>query len=241
MKKVILCLMLGMVVLGSGCDDDKSTGSTAAPQSIVAIIYESNSGWANDMRSLLSDNGFTTLLLELSEIPTANFSNVNLIIVSPWIGSGYDFGDSAAVDTIKALDKPILGVGPGGARLFQGMDATINWGHCWSSSDTNSTSLSSTHMYVVDPSHSVFTKPNSISIPADSLLEIYTRSAYVAEYKPHLPDSIMYIGRQGEDENHYTLVKEGERYCLWGYTNSPSSMTQAGKDLFINVVHYMIQ
>ena len=241
MKWIFLCLMLGVALLGLGCGDDNGTDSTTGTPLDAAIIYALDSSWANDFTSLLSDNGFTTQLVELGDVFTTDFSDVDLIIVSSWIGSGYNFADSATVAIIKASGKPILGVGPGGARLFQEMDVSINWDHCWVYSDTNGTSLTCTHMYAADPSHPVFTAPNSITIPTDSLLNLYTRSAYIGEYIEGLADSVTCIGREATNETHYTLLKEGERYCLWCYTNSPSSMTQTGKDLFVNVAHHMAQ
>lgn len=241
MRRAFLCLTIGAAVLGLGCGDDNGTGSTTEPPLRATIIYESDSSWADDFTPLLSDNGFTTELVELGDVLITDFSDIDLIIISSWIGSGYDFADSATVAIIKVSGKPILGVGPGGARLFEEIGVSINWGHCWVSSDTNGASLTCTHMYVVDPSHTVFTTPNSITIPTDSLLEIYTRSAFIGEYEPPLADSVTFIGREAVNETHYTLLKEGERFCLWCYANSPSSMTQTGKDLFVNVARHMAQ
>gem|GEM_PF-5932207 len=206
----------------------------------VAIIYDSDSSWANDFAVLLSDNGHTTTLIEMADVSSASFGLYDLILVDSRTGATAEWGDSASVAKIQDSGKPVLGLGFGGTSLFEEMGLSINWSNAWTDLDSTSTSIASTYIHAVDPSSTLFSTPNVISVPSDSNIRIYDHSGHKGEHAPSLADSAVLIGREPTDDTHYSLVREGEKYWLWGFTGSPGSMTQAGKDLFINFVAAII-
>jgi hypothetical protein len=206
----------------------------------VAIIYDSDSSWANDFAVLLSDNGHTTTLIEMAEVSSASFALYDLILVDSRTSTTAEWGDSASVAKIQDSGKPVLGLGFGGTGLFEEMGLSINWSNAWTDIDSTSTSIASTYIHAVDPSSTLFSTPNVISVPSDSNIRIYDHSGHKGEYAPSLADSVVLLGREPTDANHYSLVNEGEKYWLWAFTASPGSMTQAGKDLFINFVAAII-
>ena len=62
---------------------------------------------------------------------------------------------------------------------------------------------------------------------------------FVSEQAVDDPNDVLVIGREENDDHHYPILQQQSRYLFWGFTNSPASMTQTGKDLFINIVVYM--
>ena len=206
----------------------------------VAIVYSSDSSWANDFAVLLSDNDHTTTLIEMADVSSTSFALFDLILVDSRTGATAEWGDSASVAKIQDSDKPVLGLGFGGTGLFEEMGLSINWSNAWTDVDSTSTSIASTYIHAVDPSSTLFSTPNVISVPSDSNVRIYDHSGHKGEHAPSLADSAVLLGREPTDADHYTLVREGEKYWLWGFTGSPGSMTEAGKDLFINFVAAII-
>jgi len=206
-------------------------GYKVSPSTPVAYIFSSDTASADSYKSLLQDNGYSATLIPMSEVATTDLSIYDLIIVGNDTGFKYEWGDSASVSAIQNSEKPIIGLGFGGACLFQQMGLSINWGHgmLWTGSS----------IYVVEPEHDIFNSPNPISVPADHIVQLYSPSCTVlGEYAPALSANVTLLGHDVSYTEHYPLVQEGQS-LLWGFTAAPDSMTQVGKDLFINVVDYM--
>ena len=227
--------VFGAVVVGCSEDDD---GVDVDPLPSVVIIYQADSSWAEDYADMLTGTDFDVSLLEINDVASANLSQTSLIVVDSRTGSGYEWGTPAAVAAIKNSGKPVLGLGFGGARLFGQMGLSINWGHAWVNSDTTSTEKAATCVKIMVPAFEAFTTPTPFHIPPDWIVELYYQSGYIGEYAPELADSVLLLGREPVDTAHYTLTAEG-RCMLWGFTNSPTSMTPTGYSLFINIVAYM--
>lgn len=205
----------------------------------VAYIYLDDMTWGMSVNTLLSSHGLLTTLIPLNNVADSNFANYDLIIVDSRTGELSQWGDSSSVAAVSSSSKPILGMGFGGSCLFEQMGLSISWGSGWTDHDTNSTYSANISIYCVDPSMSVFHAPISINIPQDSVLQLYTRSAYIGENEPNLNPGVVKIGREPEDLVHYSIVSEGEHY-LWGFTNPPYAMTNTGKALFFNIIALML-
>ncbi len=186
---------------------------------------------AESFKALLDTNGCPTTLISMSQVAGADFSMYDLIIAASDTGYLYEWGDTASVDAIEASQKPVLGVGYGGACLFEKLNLSINWGNGWNGSERD--------MYVVDRDHAVFNEPYPIAVPTDGIIEVYTSTGHIGEYGPRLSPDVVFLGRESADTEHYTLVQEGP-HLLWGYTASPDNMKQTGKALFMNVVHHAV-
>ena len=159
-----------------------------------------------------------------------------MIIVGPDAGSGYEWGNAASVSAIQNSGKPIIGLYNGGASLFQELGLSINWGH------GGYPGPGDTRIYVVDPSHVIFNSPHSISVPGDQIVQLYSSlSPLIHEYAPRLSSEAILLGRHPSPAqiSYYPLVQEGQN-ILWGFAASPESMTQVGKDLFLNVVDFLM-
>ena len=215
---LLFCLMFLIASLASAAD--------------IAFIYKADSTAAHDFSAFLASRGLPTHLIPMNEAAATNFDPYDLIVVDSTTGNDYEWGDISAVTRIQTSFKPVLGLGFGGACLFQQMGLSINWGNGWLSA--------AKQIYCVDPSMSVFSVPNLISIPDDGILQLYNEpSDFIAEHAPDLSSQVRLIGRQSDNDGHYPIVSQGA-YWLWGFTDSPAEMTETGRDLFVNIVSYMI-
>ncbi len=176
----------------------------------------------------------------MTDVSSTSFALYDLIIIDSRTGIGVGWGDSASIAQITDSGKPVLGLGFGGTGLFEEMGLSINWSNAWTDVDSTSTSIASTYIHAVDTSSTLYKSPNVIPIQSDLNIKIYDHSGHKGEHAPSLSDSAVLIGREPTDADHYSLVREGERCWLWGFTGSPGSMTQIGKDLFINFVAAII-
>jgi hypothetical protein len=197
----------------------------------LAYIYSTDTTSANSYKSLLDANGYITTLIPMSDVATTDFSKYGLIIVGGDTGSGYHWGDAASVSAIQDSKKSIIGIYSGGASLFQERNLSINWGHGMFFTESG--------IYVVKPNHTIFKSPNAIIVPPNQIVQLCSSPCSVlGEYALRLSPEVLLLGRGVTYMSHYPLVQEGQN-VFWGFTASPESMTEVGKDLFINVVSYM--
>jgi hypothetical protein len=199
----------------------------------IAFIYSTDATGANSYKSLLEGDGYSVTLVPMGDVATTDFSVYDLILVgADTYTLQYDWGDADSVNAIDSSGKSIIGLGTGGACLFGELGLSISYGNAWN--------LTESSIYVVDPTHDIFTTPYFISVPEDRIIQLYEGGVYCHSlYEPYLSPEVVLLGREPDDMSHYPLAQEGQ-YILWGFTASPESMTQVGKDLFLNVVAFML-
>ncbi|GAB4281282.1 MAG: hypothetical protein Kow0092_36660 [Deferrisomatales bacterium] len=197
----------------------------------VCYVYGSDGRAADSFKSLLDANGYPTTLVPLDDVAGRDFSACDAIVVGADTGFGYEWGTPAAVETIRASGKAVVGLGYGGAGLFQQLGLSVNWG--------NGAIGSARGLVAADRSHPVFDAPYPIAVPRDATLDLYADpSPLIGECAPALSPEVDGIGRWPGLENYYPLAREG-RHLLWGFTGSPTGMTPAGRSLFVNAVDYL--
>lgn len=207
---------------------------TSVPEKhALAYIYSTDTTSANSYKSLLNANGYITTLIPMRNVATTDFTEYDVIITGSDTGSMGGWGDSASVSPVQDSSKPIIGLGEGGYALFGQLKLSTGHPHGWHGSRNS--------IYVVDASHTIFKTPNAIPIPQNKIIQPYTSTQHVAIYLPEIPPNIVVLGREVDSTTHYPLTLERARYLLWSFTASPESMTEVGKDLFINVVSYMTE
>ena len=203
----------------------------------VAFIYASNISQAQDFQNFLISYGITVDLVANSSAGTQNYSTFNLIIIGNDTGTppppNEEWLPVNAVSAINGSGKPILGIGAGGSIFFDSLKLPIGWEEGWINPD-NETS-------VVNDTSTIFTYPISITIPADGIIQLYDSNVWGMDiYVPNPIAGVTLLGQEvGVDSPHYPLIMNGSRYFLWGFSGSPSNMTQTGKNLFANVVSYL--
>jgi len=186
---------------------------------------------ANSYKTLLDANNCPATIINNSAIAATDFSQYDLILLEPhWFGQWVNA--QSDIDKLNNSGKPILGLGRGGGRFFGFLNLEIGRLHYAEGSQTN--------IYVVDPSQSLYSTPTPITIPGNQILQLYTTATNVWVTGQSWDTDITLIGRDADNQNNYSIIQQAQRYVLWGYNNSPQDMTQIGKDLFVNLINYMI-
>jgi len=63
---------------------------------------------------------------------------------------------------------------------------------------------------------------------------------YVGIYLPAPIVEVEQIASIPGNQDYYPLVRESERYALWGFDGTPSAMTAKGQRIFINFIEALI-
>ncbi|MGD0339966.1 MAG: T9SS type A sorting domain-containing protein [Bacteroidota bacterium] len=216
----------------------------AAQTKQIAYIYSSSlssdSSAAFDYKTFLDSNGYSTYLIRMSDVQSTDFSSYSAILIGNGTGNLDLWGDSSSVAAINNFNKPVIGLGEGGYAYFGRLSLNIGWPHGWHGPASS--------MYIVQPQHTIFNTPNSITIPSDSVVtmgNVQVPGNEVGIYIPVPPLNVNLLGREVNESdtshNHYPLVQEKTKYFIWGFSDPPSKMTQTGNLLFLNIVDYMIR
>ncbi|WP_370574636.1 PEGA domain-containing protein [Methanomethylovorans sp.] len=193
----------------------------------LAYVYSADTTSAKYYISLLEGSGYQADMVPLGKIADSDLSKYNVIIIGP----DTTWSDITSVDDIKNSNRPLIGLGEGGYELFGQLGLGSGYPNGWHGSENS--------IYVVDASHAIFQKPNSINIPEDAILQLYDSSGHVGIYIPSVSTGITMLGRETGNIEHYPLLLEDNKYLFWSFTASPESMTDTGKILFINILAYM--
>jgi hypothetical protein len=200
----------------------------------IAYIYYTDATGANSYRSLLEDSDYSVTLVPMIAVATTDFSTYALIIVGGDTGYTTTWGDTASVAAVTDSGKLVIGLGEGGYAYFGKLALETGYPH------GGHYSAGYKSINVVEPSHTVFNAPSAIVIPPSNSIQLYTSDETVVEiYLPSILPNVVMLG-QREDSVYYPVTIEDNMYLLWGFTASPESMTQVGKDLFLNVVDFLI-
>ena len=193
----------------------------------LAYIYSADVTSAKYYISLLEDSGYQTDMILLEKGGDTDLSKYDVIIIGP----DTTWSETYSVDIIKKSNKPLIGLGEGGYELFGQLILGSGYPNGWHGSENS--------IYVTDPSHPIFQKPNSIMVPRDGILQLYRSSEHVGIYIPSMSTEMVMLGRETGNKDHYPLLLEENKYLFWGFTSSPESMTDTGRILFTNILAYM--
>lgn len=196
----------------------------------LAYIYMDDPITATSYHSFLYNEGFTIDRIHVDFITTGIFDSHDIIIIGPdWVPFYRDY--YAKMVIIDSSGADIIGLGNGGYTFFglDGLGLKIGF-------DEGSSTYDITHIDVVDDAHQIFNIPNNI---ASGTVHLYSPGSIVY-YIPFstVPSDVDVYGKVASSSYNYCLCAEDRRYFLWGFEDSPDSMTQNGKDLFINLLNY---
>ncbi len=269
----LLIFIIGLVtgILGYAKNASAATACDYLPK--CAYIYQTDTTTPQEFNTLLFPDYCCIYPISMSDVPSIDFSVFDLIIIggdtitgsshyqdliigaghmdcnwnptkdcTSWPGPGACGADSSYAVAVDSSGKPILGLGYGGAAFFDCVDRSrlpdsswIGWLHSWGLGDSG--------IYVMQPTHQIFTNPNIINIPSPPILPLYSSSIFeVGAYIPSPPPDITLLGRETNaldvNHNHYSVLEQG-RYFKWGFAGGPSAMTPVGEALFFNIIAYL--
>ncbi|MBN1248314.1 MAG: VWA domain-containing protein, partial [Anaerolineae bacterium] len=199
----------------------------------AAYVWDDDQDTAMDYTQLLQRNDWIVDLIQLSDVVDTDFSRYALIVVGPDTGLHYDFDHADAAGALAQWPAPILGLGDGGAALFETYGLDIGYAHTWYSTNHN--------VYPVAPATAYWNHPYLIEAGVQVPVQLYPDP--LRELGVYLPDplkTVNPIAREQNDANHYPLISElsgAREFVLWGYNAGPEAMTDDGRALLVNVSH----
>jgi hypothetical protein len=244
-----LALLIGFTSVFVSCGSSSSPSSpsaTATPTPVpatptpVVFIY-GNSGSAviaGNFQTFLNANNYAVTTVTIAGAAALSMGNYAVIIISDDSDtSTASWGNTTLVNAIKTSAKPVLGLGDGGAYFFLTAGAGAG---CTAIGELNTATGTGTSVNPANTSNSLWTTPNSVSTTAG--LALYTSgTSNLEEYYPSTPPTgTTLFAADTTSTNYYPLASytaSGLTYFLWGFENDPTTMTTAGKNLFLNVMN----
>jgi len=200
----------------------------------VGFIHDKDIKSAESRAEFLRENRLSVELIPLKEVAGVDLDKYRLLIAGDDTGDMGTWGTPQAVMAISKSGRPVIGLGEGGYALFGRLGLETGYPHgAHDSVDTE--------VYVMNRGHTIFNKPNRITIPFSGVIELYGRtSGSVPIHLDPVPRNVVALGRYTESKIHYTLTLEDKRFFFWGFTGLPAALNKTGQSLFANVVHYML-
>jgi hypothetical protein len=226
-RAVVLCLAAILVC--------PAIQALAEAQSQVTYVYSTDTATRDAFVGLLLSRSLTVRALSLSSVASSTFAFDDAIVIGPdTAGYPTPAWPTAAKDALVASHKPVVGIGVGGALFFTAVGGLgIDYGQSWL--------LPARSVVALRSDAGSWTWPNLVDTSAATgELALYASDVTtVAAYFPSENVDYSRLGRQTDDAAHFPLLAQatnGTCYSLWGFNASPSTMTQAGRDLFSNLV-----
>jgi len=201
----------------------------------LAYIYSADPGAANEFKTYLESQGYLVDLIQQSNIFATDFGPYKAILIGRDTGSTSTWADGAGSTAaqIQATGKPILGLGEGGYAFFGKLGLTIGWG--------NGAHGDQKDIHVINPGQGYWNDPYNLSIPASQEISLYdSNSGYVGIYYPSPVAGVETVANIPSSTDYYPLIREAERYFLWGFEGAPSAMTGKGQRVLVNVLEALI-
>ncbi|MCL5105639.1 MAG: tandem-95 repeat protein [Armatimonadetes bacterium] len=194
----------------------------------AVYIYDTDGKTAESFKNTLDSEGIQTTNLIVGDIGRFNFSGYHVVIIgNDATGS---WADPARVSAVVDSGLPIVALGNGGGRFLDAVttpDLYMGWLNCWSAA-------SETHGIVVGGE--IYSSPYTIPyLPGDNIYLYYTPGVSMQSlYDPN--GAVTHMIREYGDATHYPVAREANRFYMWGYAGSPSTMTGWGRNLFVNLI-----
>jgi hypothetical protein len=214
MKKILLVLFAVLLF-----------GLSSHATSNVAFIYNTDLTNVNSFKALLEANSFTVTLIPVASTVSTNYAGYDVIIISASSSL-----TKAQMDTLNAKNKPIVSMSGGGYNSFGQLALAIG--------KPNGMSGNENTMLVEDAALSVYNSPNKIKANTGDSIRLFSVAASASParmiYVPTPSASIEALLRF--KALYYSVIRQNGKYTFWGFSLPPTSMTQEGQDLFVNVV-----
>jgi uncharacterized repeat protein (TIGR01451 family) len=213
----------------------------------VVYVYDTDTVSRDSFKTLLTLRGYdvTTVTPSAITLDEVDWTGVQALII------GDDTNDPAttyawAGRTDLVPDNIyVIGIGYGGATFFEeDQDPTNDITGVPAIGFSNSAPGTGKSIIAVSPGAAIWNSPTPIALSPSGLADLYSKP--VSLLAPNLPAAVAGvtpIGRQVNDATHYPLIAQSFSgqfgpWCglLWGFRRPPSQMTNAGRDLFINLV-----
>ncbi|MCC7145761.1 MAG: PEP-CTERM sorting domain-containing protein [Phycisphaeraceae bacterium] len=198
----------------------------------VAYVYQANAADAASFKTFLDGRGYPTTLLDLSTAAATDLASFDVILVADDAGNLNDFGSDAVATAISASGRPVIGIGEGGYSYFGKLALAIGWPNGWHGP--------ANAIIVAILADSLYHTPHEILIPVGGPLGVYNDPLNTVGIDlPNAVAGVNGLAREVGDADHYDIVRQGSA-ALWGFSGSPDLMTDAGRDMFENLLHAVV-
>jgi hypothetical protein len=185
-----------------------------------------NTGAIRPLISYLEEQGAEVSLITTQELNKLAATRPDMIIVGADTG---DFWNTQSQPIMAQLfeNYKVIGLGDGGARLFDQLNLEIGWGNG---------AISTSPTVTVEIPELVRT-PFVISA-TDNVIDVYRSGSYdvIGIYDE---GSSIVAGFEGiarwKDSHHWPITRQGN-YVLWAFDAPTEQMTIQGKQLFVNLL-----
>lgn len=198
----------------------------------AAFVYYDAPADAQSFKNLLDANSVSTDLIYIKSLLDADWSKYHVVIIGSDTGT---WSLASMTDPILSANTPIVALGAGGSHFLDAVtspDLYLGWLHSWSGGGA----FGGTYV-----GGDILAYPFALPYGLGDNIGIYGRigSDFVALYDPEGVTNRML--RQYNDQTHYVLASEQDRFYQWGFYGSPSIMTKAGTQLFVNLVYSTVR
>ena len=231
-KSILFRAGSALIILATLLNGGVAPGSVQAATPRVAYLYLFNISLRDDFNTMLTAKGLAVDAYDLTtaELATTSFSSDDSIIIADDAGATGGIPPDLVTKISSSL-KPVVGIGLGGSVFFNQSGALFTRGAL-------STTGSAYDVHAGDSYAPIWQTPNQVSLLFQNM-NIYSAAVPVFAYT--ITDTVQsetHIGRLVGNPNQYSLLGDGlgtACYSFWGYQGSPSAMTPAGKNLFVNM------
>ena len=195
----------------------------------IACIHWYDRTLAGSFQSFLQAHGCSVRLIFSERLLEHALDDYDLILIATDTASPDVWNDERIVTALLESGKPILGLSIGGYAFFGELGLAIG--------SPNGARATFSSVRIPDPNEVLFTGPYPVGVPEEGVLQLSETSAqHVVLYLwPAPPEGVMAFARKADDPGYYPLAAE-QGHLLWGFTDAPDQMTEAGQRLFLNAV-----
>lgn len=222
MRIRLVSAVIGLALLTSAVPSAFAVG--------VAYVYDDDLAARDAFDALLSSEGFSVTTVPMSQADAFPFTSVDVIVIGRDTGYQYNWGTPAAVANIAGSGRSVVGVYEGGTAYFHQHDMFTGSWHCAYDFGTD---LEARYQ-----SHELWHRPHDIPIAGDDTVTMYSAAASaLTVWMNDAPPEVTCYGRYNQSHCALTVhLVSGRFTALWSYEGLPAEMTDAGRDLFANLV-----
>ena len=225
----ILWLCIALVCLVVACSDDDSD----ANKGVVAYILQADWLQAESFRILFEDNNYTFRAYTLAAAEVVSFSGCKAILIGldAYTNNVYWAGSDLALSRIASSGALVIGLGRGGYCAFgsqRGLKLRVGYPYAsWSTTDL---------AWPFNAGADIWKNPRSVDLSSDRA-DLYESAGSCANITSTI--NITRLARSTSSTNLASIIVQvtnGRPYLLWGYLQDASQLTEAGKNLLLNLV-----
>ena len=183
-------------------------------------------------KSLLEDGGYIITTVPYTGLRAAVAERTRLIVLA----CAHIPTDSDAfiefLLSVKNSDMPVIAVGDSARTILRQLELSMV---------QHATMVPESRVIPITPLHSTLKKTRPIPISSNGF-DLYSKmQTGTAVMLQSVPSYLRPIVQSASRPGAYPVLLEDNRFLFWGYSGSPDIMSAQGRDLFLNLVDYLVQ